>query len=198
MPIEGVYAVLEVKQTLSLKTLDDAMAKLITCHRLSRPYASPSQLVENRKFEQIDNRVTNPLLTAVVAARRDPDVSLEDLVQRFVNINKKLARLEMVHCLCVLGEACYFWGWVPDGSSEANIATFFGPEDLVQPLMLIEATPAFDEPPLGALVSRLYNHATNSVLVGATDIPGRYGIGQSFQPYKHGALGIPPAPPQFF
>ncbi|MFI9320160.1 DUF6602 domain-containing protein [Kitasatospora aureofaciens] len=199
MPVEGAYAVLEVKQTLSIATLEEALGKLVTCHRLQRPLTAVNQLVENRKFEPRLNRVGNPLFSAVVAARRDPKTPLTDLVDRFVAINERLGRMEMVHCLCVLGEACYFWGWVPTGSTQAEIATFFGPEDLILPLMLIEATPNHDESPLGALVSRLYGHVTNSVLAGANEIPYSYGIGQSLQPYRQGTLLIPsvPTPPQF-
>lgn len=197
MPIEGAYAVIEVKQTLSRKTLVDALGKLVTCHRLNRPATPINQMVENRMFDVLPpNRVGNPLFTAVVAARRDPRAPLESLVSTFVQINQHLKRSEMVHCLCILGEACYFWGWVPEGSHEANIATFHGPEDRQQSLMLIQAVPDDDESPLGALVSRLYGHVTNSVLRDAQDIPSFYGIGQSFQPYLKGVLLIPPASAQ--
>ncbi|MER6522404.1 DUF6602 domain-containing protein [Streptomyces sp. NPDC001553] len=191
MPIEGAYAVMEIKQTLSLQTLDEAMEKLVTCHRLDRPLTAVNRIVENRGFDKSLDRVGNPLFSAVVAARRDPKVELAELVDRFVAINSHLERLEMVHCLCVLGEGCYFWGWVPDGSTRAEIATFFGPEDLARPLMLIEAAPVHDESPLGALVSRLYSHVTNSVLEGAVNVPSRYGFGRSLQPYRQGAQLIP-------
>lgn len=197
MPIEGAYAVLEVKQTLSRKTLLDALGKLVTCHRLNRPASAINQIVENRTFDiRPPDRLGNPLFTAVVAARRDPNVSLESLVNTFVETNQRLKRSEMVSCLCILGEACYFWGWVPEGSSEARIATFHGPEDRQQSLMLIQALPDDDEPPLGALISRLYGHVTNSVLCDAPDIPHFYGIGQSFQPYNGGLRLIPPASAQ--
>lgn len=196
MPIEGAYAVLEVKQTLSLQTLRDAMGKLVTCNRLYRPLAPINQVVENRSFTGQSNRVGNPLFSAVVATRRDPTVPLADLVNLFVAINQCLLRSEMVGCLCILGEACYFWGWVPQGSTEANIATFFGPEDREQSLMLIQAVPDDDESPLGALISRLYGHVTNSVLSGAPDIPSHYGIGQAFAPYRGGVLLIPPSSAQ--
>ncbi|MFH8562075.1 hypothetical protein [Streptomyces sp. NPDC017988] len=96
---------------------------------------------KNRSFGGSGNRIGNPLFSAIVATRRDPDTPLSDLVERFLAINRRLNRLEMVHCLCILGEACYLWGWVLQGSSEANVATFFGPQDLQQPLMLIEGTP---------------------------------------------------------
>ena len=62
--------------------------------------------------------------------------------------------------------------------------------------MLIQAVPDDDESPLGALVSQLYGHVTNSVLRDAQDVPSFYGIGQSFQPYLKGVLLIPPASAQ--
>jgi hypothetical protein len=37
LPVEGVYAIGEVKQTLSSATLDEAMEKLVRCHRLIDP-----------------------------------------------------------------------------------------------------------------------------------------------------------------
>ena len=41
-PIEGVYAVGEVKQTLDYESLDSAMRKLVLAHRLCRPRHSQS------------------------------------------------------------------------------------------------------------------------------------------------------------
>jgi hypothetical protein len=47
LPIEGVFAVGEIKQSLSSKTLDEAMAKLVMCHRLFRPRTNANRIVEN-------------------------------------------------------------------------------------------------------------------------------------------------------
>jgi hypothetical protein len=193
MPIEGAYAVIEVKQTLTQRSLDEALGKLVTCHRLDRPLMPVGRMVENRSFGGGGNRIGNPLFSAIVATRRDPGTPLSDLVERFLAVNRRLNRLEMVHCLCILGEVCYLWGWVPQGSSEANVATFFGPEDLQQPLMLIEGTPDRAESPLGVLVSRLFAHVTNSVLGEVQDIPWAYGIGHALQPYQFGRFQTPPA-----
>src|SRR5579864_9427974 len=49
IPIEGVYAVGEVKQTLSAMELDNALEKLVKCHRLHRPRTYANRLVENRE-----------------------------------------------------------------------------------------------------------------------------------------------------
>ncbi|MFI1400792.1 DUF6602 domain-containing protein [Streptomyces sp. NPDC020681] len=118
MPIEGAYAVIEVKQTLTQRSLDEALGKLVTCHRLDRPLMPVGRMVENRSFGGSGNRIGNPLFSAIVATRRDPDTPMSDLVERFLAVNRRLNRLEMVHCLCVLGEACYLWGWVPQGGCD--------------------------------------------------------------------------------
>ncbi|OBG68948.1 hypothetical protein A5703_09925 [Mycobacterium sp. E188] len=198
MPVEGAYAVLEVKQSLSISVLDAAMAKLVTCSRLRRPVVPRSQVTENRRIDGLPGNVdlTNPLFTAVVGIRLADD-SLNELVARFIKINQRLHpdRDQMVHCLCVLGEACFFWGWVPEGSTQAQIAKFMGPDDRVEPLMLIESSGHSEESPLGTLVARLYGHATNSILEDPTDLPNFYGIGQSYKPYQGGLAFIPQVDP---
>jgi hypothetical protein len=197
MPIEGAYAVFEVKQTLGLQQLDDALQKLVTCHRLFRPIATASQITENRQIPSKGITVSNPLFSAVVAVRRDPDCELEELVSRFINVNRRLhpRRDHMVQCLCILGEACYFWGWVPDGTN-VQIAKFMGPDDLQEPLGLIEAHPAAGESPFGGFVAKLYGQLTNCVLSDPTDLPVAYGINQQLRPFASGFPLIPAVPPQ--
>ncbi|MFJ9714008.1 hypothetical protein [Streptomyces sp. NPDC101234] len=126
----GAYAVIEVKQALTRHSLDAALGKLVTCHRLGRPLVPIGELVENRLFGAGSQRIGNPLFSAIVATRRDPDTPVGDLVERCLAVNRRLDRLETVHCLCILGDTCYLWGWVPRGSREADIATFLGPQDL--------------------------------------------------------------------
>jgi hypothetical protein len=195
MPIEGAYGVFEVKQTLGLQELDAALKKLVTCHRLFRPIATASQITENRQMPSEGITVSNPLFSAVVAVRRDPDCELGDLVSRFINVNRRLhpRRDHMVQCLCVLGEACYFWGWVTD-QNNVQIAKFMGPDDLQKPLSLVEAHPAAGESPFGAFVAKLYGQLTNSVLSDPTDLPVAYGINQQLRPYASGLPLIPAAP----
>jgi hypothetical protein len=153
-----------------------------------------NQVTENRTLPLPSDQLGNPLFTAVVGIQRDPGTSLKELVFRFIAINRRIhpQRREMIHCLCVLGEGCYFWGRRAYAeSTEAVIAKFMTPEDLADPLMLLEAAPDYGESPFGALVARLYGHLTNIVLADPTDVPHHYGVGQNYQPCLLGTEFIP-------
>lgn len=93
LPIEGVYAVGEVKQTLSSATLDDSMEKLVRCHRLDRPRTYAHRLVENRDGDACPHGLTNPLFSFIVAGAVHPTERFENLVDRFFDISKDLKRL---------------------------------------------------------------------------------------------------------
>jgi hypothetical protein len=67
-PIEGAYAILEIKQTLGFRTLDEAMRKLVQCHRLNRPRTPYLRLTENRDKSKCTHATTNPLFSAIVAS----------------------------------------------------------------------------------------------------------------------------------
>src|SRR5205085_7715913 len=73
-PIDGVYAVCEVKQTLDFKTLDDAMKKLVTCHRLNRPQTYAKRLTENRESVSCIHGLTNPLYSFILATDLRGDI----------------------------------------------------------------------------------------------------------------------------
>jgi len=60
-PIEGVYAVGEIKQTLGYDTLEDAMRKLVVSHRLKRPRTCAKRIVENRESSSCRHGLSNPL-----------------------------------------------------------------------------------------------------------------------------------------
>ncbi len=103
-PIEGVYGVLEAKQSLSAETLEAAMQKLVTVSRLHvDPPPSFNRVVENRggAFATADD--PSRVFTAIVAGGLAEGVDLEDLVHRFVAINGQLPRVHMVKALVVLG-----------------------------------------------------------------------------------------------
>jgi hypothetical protein len=103
-PIDGVYGVLEAKQSLSAATLDDAMRKLVTVSRLhTDPPPSFNRVVENRGggFDSPDD--SSRVFTAIIAGGLAKNESLEDLVHRFVAINGQLPRVHMVNALVVLG-----------------------------------------------------------------------------------------------
>ena len=84
-PIEAVYAAIEVKQTLTYETLDAAMEKLVTCHRLYRPTTPSNRATENCTIElpHNSNDVFNPLLSAIVATCLGTEVSMDDILQDF-------------------------------------------------------------------------------------------------------------------
>ena len=64
-PVEGVYAVLEIKQSLTSASLDAAMEKLVMVSRLA-PEPSGTLMVENRGIVQ--DGPGPPMFTAVVCA----------------------------------------------------------------------------------------------------------------------------------
>src|SRR5690606_15653421 len=105
-PIEGVYGVLEVKQSLSAATLNAAMEKLVTVARLV-PEPSNILIVENRGH--LEEYPMPPIFTGIVCAGMADGKSVRDLVHRFVAINGQLKRREVVNALCVLGEGFASW-----------------------------------------------------------------------------------------
>lgn len=101
-PVEGVYAVGEIKQTLNYQTLDDALKKLVIAHRLNRPSTFAKRLVENRESTSCKHGLSNPLYSFVIGVNVAQDLTFESLINRFYDINKGLKRLEVVRALCVL------------------------------------------------------------------------------------------------
>lgn len=131
LPIEAIYAVIEVKQSIDFEILDDAMEKVITSKRLYRPPLPASRILENLDltFEIANSEyeiahipdIPVPLFTAILAIDLKPGIDMSGLMQRFVAINKKLKRDEVVQVLCVLNAGCVFWGWIDDSSSVAAL-----------------------------------------------------------------------------
>ncbi|MFF4126790.1 DUF6602 domain-containing protein [Microbispora rosea] len=174
-PIDGAYAVLEIKQTLSESTLDDAMKKLVACHRLERPLVPRDRVNENSQTGTCTHHIRNPLFSAIVAIDIAPETRLQRLVERFFYTNKTLKRLEIVRGLCVLGHGTVGWGYF-DENGDFSSATFMR-EDLYEPIL-----PAFKEAgePSSALyyfLVTLLGHLYSSVL-GAEDIAGHYGLAE--------------------
>ena len=116
-PIEGVYAVAEIKQTLGFAQLNEAMEKLVTISRLERPINSYGHITENQHLEFLDKQgfLLNPLHSTVFATRMQKGVDFTDLVKRFGAINALLSREHMVKMLCVLGHGTA-WYSVESGS----------------------------------------------------------------------------------
>jgi hypothetical protein len=174
LPIEGVYAVGEVKQTLTYTSLDAALEKLVVAHRLHRPPTSRTRIVENRELSGCPHGLTNPLYSFVVATRLDDGLPFDAVVRRFVEINQHLRRLEMVRALCVLGVGTVCWVY-RNSFGELKPALFM--EDDLQAVLTIGFEPS-DEGGCGcafySLVRNLMLHLYHSVLA-PEDIAAKYG-----------------------
>ncbi|WP_280408236.1 DUF6602 domain-containing protein [Nocardia brasiliensis] len=170
LPIEGTYAVIEVKQTLSRRTLDDAMEKLVMCHRLQRPDTPRGRTTENREFGSCTHQISNPLFSAIFAVNIAGN-DFNSLVTRFVEINKLLKRKEVVSALCVLGHC--FITWAYSNGTEMKPALLFG-EDISAPLFPVFIDADSYGTVLYPFIQRMCAHLYHSVL-GAEDIVVAYG-----------------------
>jgi hypothetical protein len=184
LPIDGVYAVCEVKQTLDLPILDEAMEKLVVCHRLHRSQTCAGRLVENREGSSCIHGLSNPLYSAVIATCLDDGVELDSVVERFFLVNKSLKRLEIVRALCVLGRGTVTWGYM-DERQEVSPALFMM-EDLYLPIIPVYHKMPGVESALYRLMVDLLLHLYNSVLA-PEDIAPSYG------PPTH-SISVPKSP----
>jgi len=132
-PIEGAYAALEIKTSLDLKSLDDAMEKLVMCHRLHRPITQSDRIVENRRIDGCPHGIVNPLYSAIVATGLAPSVKFEDLINRFFDINKTLKRHEVIRAICVFGAGTVTWGLHNEQTKQTDSAIFHS--DYHEPLI---------------------------------------------------------------
>jgi hypothetical protein len=172
LPIEGVYAVCEVKQTLDFDSLDQAMEKLVTCHRLRRPRTCANRIVENRESGSCIHGLSNPLYSAIIATNLREGIELESLIDRFFDINKKLKRLEVVRALCVLGRGAVTWGF-RDEHGEGRPALFML-DDLYLPIFPVYHRMPLAESALYRLAVDLLLHLYHSVLA-PEDMAPSYG-----------------------
>jgi hypothetical protein len=172
MPIDGVYAVIEAKQTLDYASFDAGMRKLVSCHRLERPATFANRLVENRDSDHCFHGLTNPLYSALIGTSLVPGLTLEALADRFYNTCRSLKRLEVVRSLCVLGHGTLTWGWW-DEHFDARPARFMR-DDLFHPVVpVLHKTPP-GPPALFSLMADLLLHLFHSVL-RAEDLAHAYG-----------------------
>lgn len=176
-PIEGVYAVCEIKQAIDFKVLDEAMEKLVTCHRLYRPPTYANRLVENRDYDACFHGLTNPLYSAIIAVFLKDHIEMDELVERFFSINRALKRLEVVRALCVLGHGTVTWGFRCE--TEFKPALFMR-DDLFAPIFPVYHKCPKTESALYSLLTDLLLHLYNSVL-GAEDVAVAYGP-EAFSP----------------
>lgn len=171
-PIEGLYAVCEVKQTLDFKSLDKALEKLVICHRLNRPATDANRLVENWELDGCFHGLKNPLYSAVVATSIKDGIDLDQLVQRFYEINQTLRRQEVIRSLCVLNKGTITWGF-EDLDHEFKPALFMR-DDLFHPIIPIYHKVPAAPSAFYSFVSDLMLHLYQSVLA-AEDVPIAYG-----------------------
>jgi hypothetical protein len=172
-PIEGVYAVGEIKRTLDFKTLDEALEKLVSTHRLHRPTTPSNRVVENRSLDGCPHcDVGNPLYSAVIGIRLAPQVTFEELVNRFFAISKTLPRTDVVRSLCVIGQGALTWGFHADG--EVKSATFAQDYDI--PLVPIyHRAEAIGSGLYPVVVDLLQN--LNRMILSPEDLAVKYGLG---------------------
>jgi hypothetical protein len=191
-PIDGVYAICEVKQSLNYATLDEAMEKLVTCHRLNRPRTYAYRTVENREGSPCSHGLTNPLYSAVIATGLRDGTTFKELVDRYYDINKTLKRLEVVRALCVLGCGTVTWGWrKPNG--EVGPAPFML-EDLYEPIFPVLHEIPCVQSAFFVMISDLLLHLYHSVLA-PEDLPAKYGPSEiDVQIPKSPQIALPPDP----
>ena len=173
IPIEGVYAVGEVKQRLTKETLDEAMEKLVIAQRLERPHTYANRLVENREADACTHGLTNPLFTFILAAEVD-ESEFQSLIGRWFDVNKKLKRLEVVRILSVLGAGAVAWGFRDPLRDHELRPALFMKDDLFHPILPVYAAAAV-VPPLFSLMQSLHLHLYHSVL-GPEDLATAYGF----------------------
>lgn len=171
LPIEGVYAVGEIKQTLTYKSLDKALEKLVVAHRLYRPPTSASRIAENRELSSCRCGLTNPLYSFIIATQLGNELSFDDVVRRFTEINRGLRRPEVIRALCVLGIGTIQWVF-HDDDDIIRPALFMG-EDLRKVLHI-----GFEEaqkiPAFYSLLRSLSLHLFQSI-IAPEDVASKYG-----------------------
>jgi hypothetical protein len=168
LPIEGVYAVVEVKQALTTKSLEDAMRKLVTCHRLFRPSSPYDRLVENDYRIACTHYISNPLFSSIIAADLGDGIEMEVMVEKFIRINQTLPRTDVVRSLCVLGHGNVTWGYLPVpeqpyGSPQLGPASFML-DDRFSELIPVFTPAQSDESAFYQLAWQLLDHLFHSVL----------------------------------
>ena len=168
IPVEAVYSVIEIKQTLTERSLDDAMKKLVTYKHLERLRSEYGRLVENHVIRELDvpDASLNRRFDAVLAVGCEEGKD-EELIKRFFRINKSLPPELQVNALAVLGSgyACYIVE-AHDGSEmhhlypESDMSHFYGwKPKAVKPFRFVTARDS-----LFHLYSNLIQHLTLTVL----------------------------------
>lgn len=171
-PVEGVYAIGEVKQTLSHRTLEDAVKKLVICNRLQRHRTSVNRISENRDGKECLHGLSNPLYTFILAGRIEKGTNIESLLEYFIDLNSSLKRLEVVRSMCVLGEGSMVWSFCdPEKDGEIRPA-LFRRDDLFNSI-IPTYMPASLNNPLHSLIQNI-NLSLYHCILGPEDISALY------------------------
>ena len=175
-PIEGIYALGEIKQTLTLDNLDTAMEKLVKGKRLQRPKTGVTRIVENRELGANDNGHTNSLYSFILATHLDENISVDNIFTRFFEINKQLKRSEIINSLCILQKATIFWSFYESENSEPKPAMFSHPKKgLHKPIIpvLLEVNEIRKSSFYDLIMHLLWN--MYDTILGAEDLAIAYG-----------------------
>lgn len=179
LPIEGIYAIGEIKQTLSIESLDQAMEKLVKGKRLERPYTGKTRIVENREIFSNADECTNPLYSFVLALNLDENLNMDDIFLRFFEINKQLKRAEIINSLCVLQNGTIIWCYFDDNNPELQPEKFKMKTDQVAPIIpVLLETNETRKCALYDLILHLSSHLYDSIL-GGEDMAIAYGNGNT-------------------
>jgi hypothetical protein len=192
-PIEGIYAIGEIKQTLGYETFDDAMKKLIMGHQLNRPHTHAKRVVENRESGSCTHGLSNPLYSFVLSVGLQGGLTFEELINRFYDTNRQVKRLEVVRALCVLGHGTVVWGY--DDRERGGISPAkFMLEDLYEPILPMYFRAEEYQSALFALLANLSLHLFDAVLA-PEDIAALYGSSlRTIKAPKSADVALPPDP----
>lgn len=188
-PIEGVYAIGEVKQTLTIDSLDEGIEKLVKAQRLYRPQVGVNRYTENRKEGDRDLGTANPLFTFLVAFNQDNKFDTEEIFSRFFEINKRLYRQEMVRCLCVINKFSIIWSTHIESDRGYDIARFTSKDEEQPILPVLQPGTAENESSLYNLIFYLGAHL-NECILGSEDIYVAYGNNNSAWKFPEGEKWI--------
>ncbi|MBL7558994.1 hypothetical protein JAO71_04180 [Olleya sp. YSTF-M6] len=121
-PIESIYSIIEVKKTLSYKSLDEALKKLVICKRLEREKVYEWNITENsHRKDKTYETYRNELFTGIIATELQEGITIDDIFKRFKQISKQIPKEDRIDSICVLGEGVSTWGFKPVKERYKNI-----------------------------------------------------------------------------
>jgi hypothetical protein len=176
IPVESVYAIIEVKKTVTMGELDNGMKKLVSANRLDRPVNPYGHITENQHIQKFDREgaVLNPLYTCLLGISTGKRTNNEAMIQRFLDINGRVAlgsRDEIVTSLAVLDTGFINYGAM---STEGSFTESEFQTDRALPYVgnLTDMPPAET---FFLFYQSLYGHLTRSIL-NLSDLHKRYGV----------------------